>query len=129
MKTVCLQFQPDRAPKVSVAIVSALMLRIALAERSVQEFTVRPSRSSEKYINYLFVGRAIGSIWNAVRSRALRHRLLGAELRGACIATAEGSRGWHNYLLLHHFDSIQTLDKLKVPNKGMQPTAQKTRRG
>jgi len=45
------------------------------------------------------------------------------------VSLPQKDRGWHNYLLLHHFDSIQTLDKLKVPNKGMQPTAQKARRG
>jgi len=120
MRTVCLQFQPDRAAKVSVEHLSALMLRIALAEKGIREFTVQRNRSG-KYINYLFVGPAVGDIWSAVRGRALRHRLLGPSLRRACITTADGSQGWHNYLLLHHFDPKQTLDKLRAPNTTLQP--------
>jgi hypothetical protein len=115
MKSLCLQFQPDRAPKISVGHLSASMLRIALAEKGTREFTVRRNRS-ETYIDYLFVGPAVGALWSAVRVRAFDHRLLGASLRQACITTAEGSRGWKNYLLLQHFDPTQTLDKLRVPN-------------
>ena len=127
MKTVCLQFQPSRAPKISETNVSVLMLRIALAEEAVQTFTVQRNRSNQDYVNYLFVGHAVGSIWNAVRLRALRHRRFGAGLRRACIVTAEGSHGWQDYRLLHHFDSKQTLDKLSVPNKTLQPTSRARR--
>jgi hypothetical protein len=95
------------------------MLRIALDEKGIRQFTVQRNRSG-KHINYLFTGPAAGDIWSAVRIRALRHRLLGAPLRRACITTVEGSQGWHNYLLLHHFDPKQTLDKLKVPDT-LQP--------
>jgi hypothetical protein len=120
MRTLCLQFQTERAPKVSVAHLSALMLRIALAEKGIREFTVQRSHS-KKYINYLFVGSSVGGMWSAVRVRALHHKLLGASLRRACITTAEGSHGWHNYVLLHHFDQKQALDKLRVPNTTLQP--------
>ena len=72
MRTICFQFQPDRAPKVSVEQLSALMLRIALAEEGIREFTVQRNGSG-KYINYLFVGPSVDGIWNALRERALHH--------------------------------------------------------
>jgi hypothetical protein len=116
MRTLCLQFQPYRAPKISVEQLSALLLRIAMAEKGIREFTVQRNRSA-KYINYLFVGTFVGGIWSAVRVGALHHRIFGASLRRACITTAEGSQGWHNYLLLHHFDPKQALNKPRVSNK------------
>jgi hypothetical protein len=110
MKTICLQFQPERT-RVPVARVSALLLRIALEHKDVRQFTVQRG-VSKQYVNYLFVGPGVRSIWNVVEITTLRHQRIGKGLRRACIATAEGSRGWNNYLLLHHFDSRQNLDKL-----------------
>src|SRR5262245_40220556 len=112
MKTICLQFQPKRAPKVSVTTISALMLRIATAHDGVRQFTLQRGRASNQYINYLFVGHGVQSIWSAIRAKALQHRRVGSSLRRACIATAEGSRGWDDYVLLHHFDPRQNPDKL-----------------
>src|SRR5438552_12603617 len=110
MKTICLQFQPKRAPKVSITSASALMLRIALAHEGVRQFTVQRGLAGSEYINYLFVCRRIESIWRAIRVKALQHRQVGSSLRRACIATAEGSRGWDDYVLLHHFDPRQNPD-------------------
>jgi hypothetical protein len=123
MKTVCVQFQPDRAPKASIQSISAIMLRIALAHKAVREFTIRRSRGRIRYVNFLFVGSDMGSVWGSIHALAFRHSRFGAVLRRACIATAEGSKGWSNYLLLHHFDPTQTLDRLAVPNPTLQPTS------
>ena len=37
---------------------------------------------------------------------------LGPQLARASIATCQGSRGWDNYLLLHHYDRTFKLDSL-----------------
>lgn len=34
------------------------------------------------------------------------------DLRRSSIVTCQGSRGWDDYRLLHHFDSRQPLDRL-----------------
>jgi hypothetical protein len=123
MKTICVQFQPDRAPNTSIPNISAVMLRIALAQKAVGVFTIQRSRGHARYVNFLFVGSKIDAVWSSIRDLALRHRRFGAVLRRSCIATAEGSKGWSNYLLLHHFDSRQALDELPVPNTTLPPTS------
>jgi hypothetical protein len=41
------------------------------------------------------------------------HGRLGPKLRRSSIVTCQGSRGWDNFRLLHHFDSRQPLDSLR----------------
>jgi hypothetical protein len=112
MKTISLQFQPNRATKVSISSTSELMLQVALAHKDVRQFTIKRGGVSRQYINYLFVSRGVRSIWRAIYLKVLHHRQMGPALRRACIVTAEGSRGWDNYVLLHHFDPRQKLDQL-----------------
>jgi hypothetical protein len=57
-------------------------------------------------------GERLPAVWNELRTRALKHRRLGAALRRSAIVTIQGSRGWDNYRLLHHFDGREQLDRI-----------------
>jgi hypothetical protein len=112
MRTLCVQFQPRRASGLAIKTVSTLMLKVAMANSDVRAFAIHRGGVSDPYVNYLFASRTIVATWKILRAKALANRKLGSRLRRAMIVTGQGSRGWDNYLLLHHFDSEQVLDKL-----------------
>lgn len=110
MRTVCVQFQPKRARGVSVEVVTQLMARTAKSAGIVRTFGVEVAPSRQPWVNYFFTARYAGPVWAHLRRRALHHRRLGSALRESTIVTCEGSRGWDNYRLLHHFDPAQAVD-------------------
>lgn len=77
------------------------MLRISLAEKSVRTFTIQRSGTR---INFLFEGNSRRRLWTAVHSR------LGLGLKRSCIVVAQGSKGWENRVLLHHFDPAVVME-------------------
>jgi len=92
-------------------MVCDLMLKIAL-EAQVRTFSVQRSRSQSAYINFTFESPTVASAWRLVHARALGHRKMGTPLCDASIVVCQGSRGWDNYRLLHHFDRRKQLDSL-----------------
>ena len=62
------------------------------------------------YINITFSTSNLRLLWPRVREKLVQ---LG--LQGAAIATCTGSRGWDNYLLLHHFNHEVPTDRLSAP--------------
>src|SRR5436190_22805091 len=74
MRTLCVQFQPQRSPGLAAGSVTTLMARIAVSAAELSEFTVRRGSARGPYVNYLFTGRKPQRIWRALRSRALTHR-------------------------------------------------------
>jgi hypothetical protein len=110
MRTICLQFQPKLVPGIAVNAISKLMLRLSLSPE-IRGFSIQRGRK-HSWVNFLFNSQAVGRTWKTVQSRALAHHKWGPRLRRSSIVTCEGSRGWDNYLLLHHFNTQQGLDKL-----------------
>src|SRR6185295_927663 len=111
MRTFCFHVQPKRASGLDVATVSTLMLQLALSPQ-VREFSIHRGPKNS-WVNFLFSSRVPAQTWKKLQLDALGHRRWGPRLRRSAIVTCEGSRGWHNYLLLHHFDTEQVLDRLK----------------
>ena len=122
MRTICVQFQPRRADGVEPHKVCGFMLQIAL-EADVQTFSVERSRARDSYVNFLFSSPATARIWRSIQEIALRHRTFGARIRRSTIVTCQGTRGWDNYRLLHHFDSDHKLDRLKWHSYGTRSDA------
>jgi hypothetical protein len=110
MRTICFHIQPHRASRVDVDAISKLMLGLALSPQ-IREFSIQKG-PKDSWVNFLFRAQVAERMWKMLRSRTLTHRRWGSRLRRSAIITCEGSRGWDNYLLLHHFDSQQVLDKL-----------------
>jgi hypothetical protein len=87
------------------------MMKIAL-EAQVRTFSVQRSRSQNAYVNFTFESPTIANTWRLVHARALGHPKMGPTLCDASIVVCQGSRGWDNYRLLHHFDRRKQLDSL-----------------
>lgn len=115
MRTLSVQFQPERSPKLSPTRVLALFAESVASDPAVLRFEVHKGNDRGPYVNYHFVGqnRALARIWALVKRRALQHRSLGVALRRGTMVTCQGSRGWDNYLLLHHFNPKVPLDLLR----------------
>jgi len=92
--------------------VAALMVRIALSS-DVREFTIRRGGSKDPWANFLFTSASVTRTWSRLESTALTRRKLGPQLRRSSIVVCQGSRGWDNYRLLHHFDGRQALDSFR----------------
>ena len=89
------------------------MVRIAEGLAHVRQFSFDRGKDRGPYINYCFKSRSPARVWKALKSQAFGRSRLGALLRSSSVVTCEGSRGWDNYLLLHHFDSKVPLDQLR----------------
>ena len=98
-----------------VAALSRLMLRSARSPE-VEMFSIHRDRKLN-WINFVFAGASIGKVWTILRAEVLNHRQWGPRLQRSSIVTCEGSRGWNNYLLLHHFNTDEPLDMLTASGK------------
>lgn len=112
MKILCFQVQPKRSRGIDLDAVAALMARIAMSS-DTRDFTIQRGRGKEPWVNFLFTTASVARTWNMLESGAIKHGRLGPKLCRSSIVTCQGSRGWDNYLLLHHFDSRQALDRLR----------------
>jgi hypothetical protein len=112
MKTLCFQVQPKRSPAIDLDAVTALMVRIAMSS-DIREFTIQRGHGKNPWVNFLFTSASIARTWSRLESGAITHSRLGAKLRRSSIVTCQGSRGWDDYRLLHHFDSRQALDRFR----------------
>jgi hypothetical protein len=77
--------------------------------------TVAALESSEgddegPYVNFTFQAKDVSRLWAKIQRKVLEHARVGAALAKSSIIICEGSEGWDNYLLLHHFDRRLKLD-------------------
>lgn len=118
MRTINVHVQPRRASPMDLVVLSRLMMRVAWSPQ-VEYFSIHRG-SKRDWINFGFEGPSVGRVWNLLHSEVLSHRQWGPRLRRSSIVTCEGSRGWDNYLLLHHFKSDQALDTLSVSGRAIR---------
>ena len=101
MKGICIQLQPKKSSELKKENV----LRILQSFGFSPEIT--EGNDDGPYINLTFDTTSITQTWSQ-----LKHELLNCPgIETSAIITCEGSLGWDNYLLLHHFDPSQKLDK------------------
>jgi hypothetical protein len=79
-------------------------------EGSVQDVQVQHGNDDGPYFNITFATPDPKVLWPSVRKELVR---LG--LQSASIATCTGSRGWDNYLLLHHFSREIPKERFGAP--------------
>jgi hypothetical protein len=116
MRTLCIQFQPRRAPGLPARSVASFLAGFAATASSVRGFSFRTGNDRGPYVNYLIETRSPAKTWQAISTSVFKHRRIGARLRRSTIVTCEGTRGWDNYLLLHHFDPEASLDHMPPYN-------------
>ena len=102
LKTLNIQIQPDRSSALDAG--EAIRHLRALAA----DTTVSDGNDDGRYVNVGFRANDLRGLW-AVISTAITEI---AGLSDAAIVTCEGESGWDDYLLLHHFDPSQPLDKI-----------------
>lgn len=112
MRTLSIQFQPQRAPGLDPAAVVGLLKLVGSDERLASRVQVTEGIDDGPYINATYSTSDLVSLWVAVRERALENDALGPALRRSVIITCTGDNGWDDYRLLHHFDETEPLDEL-----------------
>jgi hypothetical protein len=114
MRVLKHQFQPNRATGVSPERFVSLMGSVASKAAYVKEFTIVRGNDRGPYINAFFSLQAkyLPTLWSLLQQRVLKHRAIGSAVRRSSIIVCQGTRGWDNYLLLHHFQKAIDFDRL-----------------
>ncbi|HKA45671.1 MAG TPA: hypothetical protein VKF40_27025 [Burkholderiales bacterium] len=110
MPALKIQVHPERMPALDLD--GVLQIFSNAAEMADAELTVREGEDDGPYINYDFLTGDLVRLWEVLQSQVFLDDVLGPQLAHAAIATCQGSRGWDNYLLLHHYDQSLQLDTL-----------------
>ncbi|HXF59546.1 MAG TPA: hypothetical protein VN539_06955 [Candidatus Saccharimonadales bacterium] len=111
LKALSIQVQPHRAPGLDIERLRALITRIEstpLVERSHFEDGI----DEVEYSNFTLGTRDLKALWATIRAEVYGDPTLGELVSRSSIATCEGSHGWDDYLLLHHFDPKVRRDQL-----------------
>jgi hypothetical protein len=104
------QIHPERAPGLDLD--GVLEIFANAAEMADAELTVSEGANDGPYINYDFLTADLPRLWEVLQSQVFANETIGPQLALAAIATCQGSRGWDNYLLLHHYNRSFALDTL-----------------
>jgi len=104
------QVYPERMP--SLDLDAVLEIFSNAAQMADAELTVNEGGDDGPYINYDFLTRDLQRLWEVLQSQVFTDEVLGPQLALAAIATCQGSKGWDNHLLLHHYDRSLKLDTL-----------------
>ena len=110
MPALNVQVHPERMP--SLDLDAVLEIFSNAAQMADAELTVSEGGDDGPYINYDFLTRDLARLWEVLQSQVFSDDTLGPQLALAAIATCQGSKGWDNYLLLHHYDRSLKLDTL-----------------
>jgi hypothetical protein len=100
MRSVCVQFQPDRVAQ------DEALVRKALGEAlDAAEFEI--GKDGQRYENFIF--EAVSPEAALSKARVVSDAAkIGRTAHSECIVTCQGDHGWNDYLLLHHFDRTLT---------------------
>jgi hypothetical protein len=122
VRDLTLQFHPQRAPGLPLATVLGRLAEVGATIAEVRTVTITRGRDRGPYVNVSFslAAKHLPLLWSLLRKRGLGSDSLGRKLRASSMVYCEGSRGWDNYKLLHHFDSRQKLDRLPPSNNKLQ---------
>jgi len=118
-KTVHVQIQPERSPDLDVSAAVERLRRLPSNATLAEAVVVTEGNDEGTYINIDFSTDSVPALW-----AALFAILTGDASLAACtIVCSEGSRGWKDYLLLHHFNRSEPLDLIAANRSTRLPTA------
>lgn len=109
MTDFLVQLQLERAGDLDLDAVARRAEEFAKASSFVTRFTIQ---DGEDYRNLVFATATPKLFWAAFATAFLGHEINAQTLKQCCIATCEGKRSWDDYLLLHHYDEAQLLDRI-----------------
>lgn len=102
MKYISIQLLPEREPIAS----KDEALSILTSEGFSPE--INEGEDNGKYINFNIPTENTKEAWLRIKNSLLNK----PHFIKSTIITCEGSKGWDDYLLLHHFDKSKVLDDL-----------------
>jgi hypothetical protein len=105
-----IQVYPERAPDLDLD--NVLGLFSDAAQMADAELTMSAGNDDGPYVNYDFLSGDLPWLWEVLQNEVFSDDILGPQLALAAIVTCQGSKGWDNYLLLHHYDQNFELDTL-----------------
>src|SRR5688572_2127109 len=105
MRTLTVQVHPKRRRALDLADVERSLRSLAARKRTTS--SVEPGRG---YVNFSFRCRSPSVFWASLRRGAFGRARFAHDLRASSIVVCEGTQGWSDYLLLHHFDASVPLD-------------------
>jgi hypothetical protein len=106
-----IQVQLHRQPGLDEPRVVDLLLGVG---REGHVLRVRQSGGDDegRWLGFSYTTGDVGRTWSLLRAKALGDADVGASLARAAIVVCQGDAGWDDYLLLHHFDPDEPLDRL-----------------
>lgn len=110
MKCLSINFQPNRVPELDAAAV--LFNLRALAAGWAEGLNVEQGDEDGPYANVTYSVRDLAAFWAHLQAEMNRNPTVSAAITRGSIVVCEGEHGWDDYLLLHHFDPAEALDKL-----------------
>src|SRR5262245_5888035 len=110
MPALNIQVHPERAPGLDLD--SVLELFPEAAGTADAELTLSGGEDDGPYVNYDFLTGDLGRLWEVLQNEVFSDDVMGPQLALAAIVTCQGTKGWDNYLLLHHYDQGFELDTL-----------------
>ena len=102
MKYISIQIQPELNANVN----SKEVIKYLSDKGYTPEIT--EGNDSGKYINLNIKTNNIRDTWVTIKTYLKENNAFSC----SSIITCEGSQGWDNYLLLHHFDSNEILNEI-----------------
>ncbi len=102
MRYLSIQIQPNLVSSINSDGI------IFFLEREGHTPEILKGYDSGEFINLNIKTNNVKKLWVKIEKYLKKH----SEFCNSTIITCEGSQGWDNYFLLHHFDSREKLDEI-----------------
>src|SRR5688572_18089981 len=109
MQTLHVQLHPDLIPGMDIATLRGVLAGLA-SNSLVENFESLEGNDQGRYINFNYQSPDHAALWHALSGILHGTNELASLLRASTILACEGSHGWDDYLLLHHFNPSEPLD-------------------
>lgn len=112
MHLLSVQIQPDLAPALDIAKLSAAFEAVAANKKLVLEHDFDGGADEDgPYFNFTFSTLHVARLWAVIQANVFADATFEADLESSAIAMCTGKDEWNDYLLLFHFDPDEVLDE------------------
>lgn len=118
MTDFCIQVHPDRSLELDLDRVRSLCEGLASSNRLIRRFTFAEGTDRGRYANLMFDTTDPEALWKLLQQSLYRSSEFGGALAKSSMVMCEGSHGWDDYLLLHHYDPTVRCDRLRATDQG-----------
>lgn len=110
MRSLSIQVQPNRSVGIDIEQISTKFNRIAALTELVKHHAFDHGTDKGPYYNFTFGTSNPLELWKMIESELYQDQELARHMRAASMAMCSMEDGWHDYLLLYHFDPKVKLD-------------------